>query len=109
MNSLNSVTPDIDESTVQLGVQLGASAALLLLMVVIHSLGLLLVSNALHLSDDELKKKNFNVRSIALLGVMGLMLFTLHILEIFVFAGFYLAIGGTETLEEALYYSASAY
>lgn len=106
---MNNVTPDIDESTVELGVQFGASAGLLLVMVVIHSLGLLQISNVLNLSDDDLKEKSFDFRSIVLLGVMGLMLFGLHILEIFVFAGFYLAIGAMQTLEEALYYSASAY
>ena len=109
LNTVNSVAPDLDENTIELGVQLGASAALLLVMVVIHSLGLLLVSNALHLSEDELKEKNFNLRSIMLLGAMGLMLFAIHIVEIFVFAGFYLAVGAMQTLEEALYYSASAY
>lgn len=109
MNSINSVTPDIDEGTVELGVQLGSSAGLLLVMVVIHSLGLLLVSNILHIRDDELKKKEINVRSIALLGAMGLMLFAVHIVEIFVFAGFYLAVGAMQTIEEALYFSASAY
>lgn len=40
---------------------------------------------------------------------MGLLIFMLHVAEIFIFAGFYMATGSIRTLEEALYYSASAY
>ena len=105
----NSITPYIDESTVELGLQFGASAGLLLLMVVMHSLGLLLISNTLHINQEELKERHFNLRSIVLFGEMGLMLFVLHIIEIFVFAAFYLLVGGMQTLEEAVFYSASAY
>jgi len=106
---VNSVTPDIDEGTIELGVQLGASAALLLLMVMIHAVGLLGISRLLHLRSEELKEKRLDLRSIGLLGTMGLLLFALHMIEILIFASFYLGVGGMKTLEEALFYSASAY
>ncbi|MBA3576951.1 MAG: hypothetical protein H0W39_04975 [Sphingomonas sp.] len=106
---MNSVTPDLDESTIELGAQLGASVGLLLVMVLIHTFGLLLISNMLNLGSENLKEKDFNARSVGLLAAMGLLIFLLHILEIFVFAGFYMMVGAIETLEEALYFSASAY
>jgi hypothetical protein len=83
---VNTVAPDIGESTIDLGVQLATSAALVLVMVIIHAAGLLAISRLLHLRSEELKEKTLNARSIALLGTMGLMLFALHISEIFLFA-----------------------
>ena len=109
MNAVDSVAPDLDESTIALGAQLATSAALVLVMVVIHAVGLLAISRLLHLRSEELKEKRLDARSIALLGTMGLMMFALHISEIVLFALFYLAVGGMQTLEEALFYSASAY
>ena len=40
---------------------------------------------------------------------MGLLLLILHTLEIAIFAVFYLLINAMQTMEESLYYSASAY
>jgi hypothetical protein len=108
VNTVNSVAPDLDESTIELGAQLATSAGLVLLMIIIHTLGLLAISKSLNLSSDELKKKEFDSRSIALLGTIGLLIFLLHLVEIVVFAGFYLAVSSL-TFEESLYYSASAY
>ena len=106
---MNSVTPDIDNGTLALGAQLATSAGLVLVMVMIHSVGLLAISRLLHLRSEELKEKTLDLRSIGLLGTMGLLLFSLHLFEIFVFSLFYLAVGGMQTLEESLFYSASAY
>ncbi len=108
-NTLNTVSPQLAEKTIALGQQLAASAVLVLLLVVIHSLGLLIISNTLNLNSKKLKRAQLSIGSFALLGGMGLMIFALHILEIFVFAGFYMLVAHMGTLEEALYYSASAY
>ena len=78
-------------------------------MTVIHSLGLLGISRILRLDESRLEEHELNFSAMALMGMLGLSLFALHIAEIFVFAGFYLAVGALESLEEALYYSASAY
>lgn len=101
----------MDESitTVDLGIQLAVAAALVLLMTVIHSLGLLGISTALRLNDERLREHAFNLRAVLLVGSMGLLLFALHIFEIFIFAGFYMMVSGMQTLEEALYTSASSY
>ena len=109
--AVNAGTPDVDvdSATLALGAQLATSAGLVLVMVMIHAVGLLAISRLLHLRSEELKEKRLDLRSIGLLGTMGLLLFALHMLEIFLFALFYLTVEGMQTLEEALFYSASAY
>jgi hypothetical protein len=95
--------------TVELSLQLGVSAALVLAMSVLHSLGLVAISRLLPLGKGRLSERHFDARSSWLLGALGLLLFMLHIAEIWLFAGLYLAIGAMRSLEEALYYSAAAY
>jgi hypothetical protein len=96
-------------STIDLGLQFGSAAGLVLLMVIVHSAGLILISKALRLREDRLRSHKLNVGAFALLGAVGLLLFALHIAEIFIFAGFFLLVDAMQTLEEALFYSASAY
>lgn len=95
--------------TVTLGKQLAAVGGMMLVMTVTHALGLTGISKLLNLRKEHLKEMSFSFKSIALMSGMGLLLLVLHALEIGVFAGFYLLIGAMQTLEEALYYSASAY
>lgn len=95
--------------TVALSIQLAASAGLVVVMTLVHGLGLVLVSGALRLKDDRLEEHDFNSKAILLMLGMALSLFALHLFEIGIFAGFYLMVGAMQTLEEALYYSASAY
>lgn len=101
----------IDESiqTVTLGKQLVASAGMMLVITIVHALGLTGISKALDLRKEHLKELNFSFKSISLLSGMGLLLLCLHTLEIAVFSAFYLSVGAMQTVEEALYYSASAY
>ena len=106
---MNDIAPDIDSSTIALGLQLAFSAGLALLMIVTHSLGLFAIGRGLRLGDRNLEELSFGPRVIGLVAAMGGLLFLLHIFEIFIFAGFYLAVDAMQTLEEALYYSASAY
>ena len=89
--------------------QLGVAAFLVLLMTVTHSVGLLAISKLLRLDPDRLRERDLNSRAILLIGSLGLSVFALHITEIFIFAGFYLLVGTMQSLEEALFYSASAY
>lgn len=95
--------------TVTLGKHLAAAGGMMLVMTVTHALGLTGISKLLNLRKEHLKEMSFSFKSIALMSGMGLLLLVLHALEIGVFAGFYLLIGAMQTLEEALYYSASAY
>ena len=94
---------------IQLGVQLAAAAGLVLVMTIVHGLGLVGIAKVLRLKDERLEELDFDFNAVMLMCGMALSLFALHMLEIGIFAGFYLATGSLETLEEALYYSASAY
>lgn len=92
-----------------LGLQLAVVAGFVLLMVLIHSAGLVGISRALHLHDERQIPSEFGLRASMLMGTYGLLLMTLHFLEIFIFGAFYWAVGAMHSLEEALYYSASCY
>lgn len=95
--------------TVTLGKQLIAAGGMMLVITVVHALGLTGISQALNLHKDNLQQMDFSFKSIFLLSGMGLLLLCLHTLEIAIFAAFYLWIGAMQTVEESLYYSASAY
>jgi len=75
-----------EASADQLALQLGASALLVLLMIVIHSAGLIEASRRLHLREEELKDRRFDYKAVALMASLGLLLFALHLLEILIFA-----------------------
>ena len=97
------------EATPQIVLQLAVSAGLVLLMTIIHGLGLLAIARFLHLKKDRLEKRDLDASALILMGAVGMSVFGLHTLEIWVFAAFYLATGAISSVEEALYYSASAY
>ena len=92
-----------------LGLQLAVVAGFVLLMVLLHSAGLVGISRALHLHDERKIPSGFGLRASMLMGAYGLLLMTLHFLEIFLFALFYRAVGAVRSMEAALYYSASSY
>lgn len=94
---------------IELGIQLAASAGLVIVMTLVHGLGLVGISKGLRLKDERLKKKDFGFQALALMCGIALLLFALHLVEIWMFAAFYLAVDAIGSLEEALYYSASAY
>jgi Ca2+/Na+ antiporter len=92
-----------------IAVQMAASAFLVLVMTIIHGAGLMGISRVLHLNADRLEERDFDYRAYLLMGAVGLLIFALHMLEIWVFAAFYLLVGAIGTLEAAIYYSAAAY
>ena len=92
-----------------LGLQLAVVAGFVLLMVLIHSAGLVGISRLLHLHDEKSIPNQFGLRAATLMGTYGLLLFALHFFEIFVFAAFYHWVGAMRTMEQALFYSASSY
>ena len=108
MNALNSVAPAIDDTTVAVGLQLAVTAGFALLMVVMHTLGLVGISRLLKLREDRLLKHDFDLSAIGLLASFGLLVLLLHMAEIAVFAVFFLLVSAMN-LPEALFYSASAY
>jgi hypothetical protein len=93
----------------ELGLQLGASFLLVVLMIAIHSVGLIEMSRRLHLRQEELEHRKFDYGAVMLMAGLGSLLVSLHILEILIFALFYLSVGALGTLESALYYSAASY
>jgi hypothetical protein len=92
-----------------LGLQLAVSATFVLLMVMVHSAGLVGISRALHLHDERSIPNEFGLRAAFLMGTYGLLLFALHFLEILLFALFFRWVDAMRSMEEALYYSASCY
>ena len=89
--------------------QIAASAALVGLNATIHAIGVVAITRMLHLDGDKLRAHRVDHTAVILSVVMALALFALHLLEIWIFAGFYLVIGAIDQLEPALYFSASAY
>jgi hypothetical protein len=94
---------------VDLSLELLVAAGFVLLMVVVHSVGLVGISRVLHLRDEKYLPNEFGIRAAVLMGVYRLLLFALHFLEILLFAAFYRWVGHVRSMEEALYYSASCY
>ena len=92
-----------------LGTQILAGIALVIVMTLVHGLGVVGITKLLRLEDEALKAHRLDGRAFGLLTTMVLTLFALHALEIALFAGFYLIVGALHTVEEALYFSASAY
>ena len=92
-----------------LGMQLAVVAGFVLMMVLLHSAGLVGISRALRLHDERSIPNEFGARASMLMGTYGLLLMTLHFAEIFIFAAFYRLVGAMRSMEEALYYSASCY
>ena len=92
-----------------LGLQLAVAVGLILIMVVVHSAGLVGISRILHLHDEDRIPNEFGLRAAALMGSYGLLLFALHFIEITIFAIFFRWVGAVHSMEEAMYYSASSY
>lgn len=105
----NELTVADASDAVRIGIQLGASALLVLLMTIIHGAGLIGISRLLRLNADRLEERDLDYRAFLLMGAVGFLVFALHLIEIWVFAAFYLAVGAIATVEGALYYSAAAY
>jgi hypothetical protein len=92
-----------------LGTQLLTSVLLIILMTLVHGFGVVGTTKLLRLEDATLKAHWLDYRAFGLLTSMALTLFALHGLEIALFAGFYLIVGAVKTVEQGLYFSASAY
>ena len=99
-----------DEVTVaDLSIQLIVGAIFVVLMVTIHSAGLVAITRSLRLHQDRSIPNEWGLRAAAVLSTYGVLLFVLHLIEIFIFAAFYRWTGSLKSMEEALYYSASSY
>lgn len=90
-------------------VQLAVTALLSVLMTLLHGAGVVAIARALRLDGERPGRRGFHFGTVPVLSAVALLLFALHSLEIAVFAGFYLAVGAFAGLEEALFYSVTAY
>ena len=79
------------------------------LLSLIHGSGLMAMSNLFNLTDEALIRKKLSWRTIWLVALLAVLLFGLHGLEITLVAGFYRSVGAAPSLEQALFFSASAY
>ena len=90
-------------------IQLGVTALLSVLMTLIHGAGVVGIAKALRLDSERPGRRGFHLGTIPVLSAVALLLFALHSLEIALFALFYLAAGAFSGMEEALYFSTTAY
>lgn len=93
----------------EIWIQLGWAAAMVILCTLAHGLGLVGVSRLFRLEDKEIERHPFDIKAVVLMVAIALSLFTLHAVEIAAYASFYVAAGAIENIEAALIYSASAY
>lgn len=96
-------------TSMHLGTQLATAALLVVVMTMVHGLGVVGITKLLKLEDATLKAHRLDYRAFGLLTTMALALFALHAVEIALFAAFYLAVDAVRTVEQSLYFSASAY
>jgi hypothetical protein len=92
-----------------LAAEIAVAYLLTILMTLVHALGVVVVTRLLKLEDLSLRAHRLNAGAFVLLSSMALALFALHTVEIGLFALFYIAIGAVADLEQALYFSTSAY
>ena len=90
-------------------IQLAAAAALIVLMAIVHGAGVATIAHWLGLDRERTKARRLHPRTVAILSGVALLLFALHVTEIALFGLFYLAVGAVSDVEQALFYSASAY
>lgn len=90
-------------------VQLLTAAALIVVLTLVHGAGVVAISKALRLDGERPRRRRFHLETVPVLSAVALLLFALHFLEIALFAGFYLAVGAFGAVEEALFFSTTAY
>jgi hypothetical protein len=98
-----------DSVHIGLAVELLMSAVLLVVVTIIHGTGIGQMDRLLNTDKLDLSKLRLVQREIGVMIPMALFLLVLHIIEIFVFAAFYLATDDAHTIRDAIYHSTLAY
>lgn len=96
----------------QLGQELLAATLLATLCIIIHGLGLALITKMIRPSDDPNRVTHLppvSVHGILITIVLVLTLFVIHGVEIWLFALFYLFVDALPDLSSALYFSTISY
>ena len=92
-----------------LALHLLASTVLVVLVTVIHGTGVTIAGRLLKYEKGEFSRRSLLFVEFHFLVPMALLLFAIHLLEIAIFAAFYMVVGATGTVEDALFASAAAY
>ena len=92
-----------------LALHLLVSTLLVVVVTVIHGTGITLAGKVLEFEKGELRRRSLLFVEFHFLVPMALFLFAMHLLEIGIFAAFYMAVGAVVTVEDALFASAAAY
>ena len=91
-----------------LAIELAMSAVLMVIVTFVHGTGIGLMDKVLRTNREYSALRLFQ-REAAVMIPMALFLLVLHIIEIFIFAFFYLATGDAQDLHQAIYHSGLAY
>ena len=91
------------------GLQLFWAAVLTILCLLVHGCGIVVITRVLRLEEERLRDTRVGLGAFLLLTGVALAVFVLHALEIAIFAAFYLAADILPGVEQALFFSASAY
>jgi hypothetical protein len=91
-----------------LALELTMSAVLMVIVTFIHGTGIGMMDKILR-TNREYSALRLIQREAAVMIPMALFLLVLHIIEIFIFAFFYLATGDSRDMHQAIYHSGLAY
>lgn len=89
--------------------ELVVSAILLVIVTMVHGTGISLMDRVFRTGARELGDMKLVQREFGVMVPMALCLLVLHIVEIFLFAAFYLATEDASSVRDAIYHSALAY
>ena len=91
-------------------IQLIVATAMVVLTVLIHGAGITALARVLQIeTKDNAEHHHFSLKRAVVILIIVLALFTLHGIEIWLYAGVYLVIGAVQSLEAAVYYSTITY
>jgi hypothetical protein len=91
-------------------IQLVLATAMVVLTVLIHGAGITALARVLQVeTNDNAEHHHFSLKRALVILIIVLALFTLHGIEIWLYAGVYLLIDAVHNLEAAVYYSTITY
>ncbi len=90
--------------------QLILATAMVVLSVLTHGAGITALARGLRIeTNDSAEQHHFSLKRATVILIIVLALFTLHGIEIWLYATVYLVIGAVQSLEAAVYYSTITY
>ncbi len=90
-------------------IQLTLATVMVVITILIHGAGITALARGMRLEVDAAEAHHFSLKRAMAILVIVLALFTLHGIEIWLYAAVYLVIGAVQNLEAAVYYSTITY